>query len=283
MTEDERLRRLWASADGTVRISDEPAGFFGRDVLSGLVGHLAAAAVRPRTDRAWGPGILGCTMWMDDPELISVLHRMANVCIVVTKQSANRYKKSDTEALRALAAAQGLAHAAYPELADLAVSRAGEPLVVGPYTGDWREGTVIEGVREVGYRRSGGTVVPIVHAKIALLGQMMWHDEHPLGFAEDILYFVPERLWIGSANFTRTSRSSLEMGLWTAEPSMMQAARKFLLSLIAMSEPLGSGPNIPEPQLQQVTYDDAAFSQYLADNPEEFVEPDLEGGSDLDT
>ena len=46
---------------------------FGLDVLDRLVQDLKLAAQVRRTDRAWGPGVLGCAMWMDDPELIEVL------------------------------------------------------------------------------------------------------------------------------------------------------------------------------------------------------------------
>jgi len=87
-------------------------------------------------------------------------------------------------------------------------------------------------VREVGFRRRDDhSLVPIVHAKILLLGTMMWTDEHPSGHVDDHIWFEPECLWVGSANFTRSSRRSLEMGLWTSEPKLLTAARQFLTSL----------------------------------------------------
>jgi hypothetical protein len=40
--------------------------------------------------------------------------------------------------------------------------------------------------------------------------------------------FIPERLWVGSANGTRSSRSNLEMGVWLTDPQLLNAARGFL-------------------------------------------------------
>ena len=83
--------------------------------------------------------------------------------------------------------------------------------MVGPFT-RLQEGTEIGAVRELGFRRVGNRLVPIMHAKILLLGRMGWTDEHPSGLVVDILYFLSEGLWIGSANFTKSSRQNLELG-----------------------------------------------------------------------
>ena len=151
--------------------------------------------------------MLGCAMWMDDAELIDVLGRMANACIVITKQQLNKYNKPEIALLEGLAGRTGLAQSAYPKLGEVAPAVDGEPLVVGPFT-RIPEDTDIGAVRELGFRRSGNRLVPIVHAKILLIEQMCWTDEHPSGYMVDTLYFQPERLWIGSANFTKSSRGS---------------------------------------------------------------------------
>lgn len=45
-------------------------------------------------------------------------------------------------------------------------------------------------------------------------------------------------------------------------------ARKFLLNLVAISEPLGTGPDTPAPELLlPVSYDDAAMSEALGSDP----------------
>lgn len=209
--------------------------------------------------------MLGCAMWMDDPELIEVLSSMANACIVVRKQQRARFTRPDTVRILELAESVGLAQEAFPELSELAASPTGAPRVVGPGTPDWLEESMISGVREVGFRSVGRRMVPIVHAKIVLLGEMCWTDEHPSGHVVDQLSFRPVRLWVGSANFTTASRLGLEMGFWSSDESLLRAARAFLLNLIAMSEPLGCGPDVPTPEFLPVTYDDEAFREYLED------------------
>ncbi|WP_432937440.1 hypothetical protein ACQPXM_25080 [Kribbella sp. CA-253562] len=238
---------------------------FGRNVLATLVDGLQDASRRPRTDRQWGPGVLGCSMWMDDPELIDVLSHMANVCVVITKQLQNKYTKPTLKSLTDLAATKGILQAAYPELAELAPRQNGQPLIVGPSGPSWVDTSEIGAVREVGFRKVGNQLVPIVHAKIMLLGRMAWTDEHPSGDVGDYHYFVPEKLWIGSANFTKSSRTSLEMGLWTTDKDLIAGARDWLLTLVGLSEPLGSGPDVLDPELLSVEYDEAAIAEYLRD------------------
>ena len=235
---------------------------FGLNVLDRLIEDLKLAAHAQRTDRAWGPGVLGCAMWMDDPELIDVLAQMANACVVVTKQPRRRYDDARTDALKALASSTGLAQQAYHELSELAPLVGGSPVVVGPWHRAWDDNE-IGAVREVGFRKVGNHLVPIVHAKIMLLGQMYWTDEHPSGHVMDVIGFRPQRLWIGSANFTKSSRASLEMGMWTTDPGMLAAARQWLLSLVAISEPLGTGSDSMQPEFVPVEYDHDAMVDYM--------------------
>jgi hypothetical protein len=53
-----------------------------------------------------------------------------------------------------------------------------------------------------GYRKPGDDLVPIMHAKLALLGHLQWQTEDALGNPDDIIWFTPQQLWISSANFT---------------------------------------------------------------------------------
>lgn len=251
--------------DQVLRAGDDSAAFFGRDVLRGLtegIGEEQELRAANGSDRRWGTAVLGCAMWMDDPQLLAVLQRCESSCVVVTKQPRDKRTESRYAPLRAFAAnAQGLAQAAFPELAELAPTQNGRPVVVGPHTprldGD------IPAVRELGFRRVDNRLVPIVHAKIALVGHMRWTDEHPSGYLVDEIYFEPRRLWVGSANFTASSRRSLEMGMWTFDASLLRAARRFLLGLIAASEPLGTAEDTLTPELVPVDYDDAAMLEYL--------------------
>ncbi len=107
-----------------------------------------------------------------------------SACVVITKQQA-KYTEPKFDQLHALAQRQGLSQDAFHELDELAPLQDGEPLVIGPGTPDWRKDTPIPGVRQVGFRKVGNHFVPIVHAKIALLGRMEWTDEHPSGHVVD--------------------------------------------------------------------------------------------------
>src|SRR5690242_16026977 len=68
--------------------------FFGRDVLTGLVQGIKdfRAQREPRWTQYRGVGttMLGCAMWMDDPELINELARLSAACVVVSKQPRDR-------------------------------------------------------------------------------------------------------------------------------------------------------------------------------------------------
>lgn len=247
--------------DNVIRRSGSVQAAFGRNVLDALVAPLREAAAQRRTEHKWGPGVLASAMWMDDPELIDVLTNMANACVVITKQQEGKYRNSKFKLLETLAQSCGLAQAAYPELSELAPREGRRARVVGPYGPTFD--TDIGAVRELGFRRVGQRLVPIVHAKILLLGWMGWTDEHPSGHVVDQLFFVPERLWIGSANFTSSSRHSLEMGVWTTDREMLSTARTWLLGLVARSEPLRSPSDDPDPELLPVEYDDQAFAEYL--------------------
>lgn len=250
-------------------VSDESGdvAHFGRDVLRDLVDGIRLELKHQRANASrwhWGTAFLGCAMWMDDPVLVQTLRECSSVCVVVTKQPHTGQWEKKIEHLRRFAEeAQGLAQEAFPELAEFARAEGNAPLVVGPYTPTSHE--EIPPIRELGFRKVDNRLVPIVHAKLALIGQMRWTDEHPSGHVVDEIYFVPTRLWIGSANFTSSSRRSLEMGMWTSKPQLITAARRFLLALIGKSEPLGSPHPHMTPEFLPVEYDDAAFFEYVRD------------------
>ena len=247
-----------------------PAGgqaFFGLDVLQELVDGIRAELRDQKANQSrwrWGTAVLGCAMWMDDPDFMQVLRECSSVCVVVTKQvQGKRWPAKTASHLAFLKDAAGLAQEAFPELAELAATGSGPALVVGPGTASWNG--EVDALRELGFRKTSQGLVPIVHAKIALVGSMMWTDEHPSGHVVDEVFFRPRRLWIGSANFTERSRGSLEMGMWSADPGLMESARSFLLKLVADSEPFGSGPDHMDPELRPVEYDDEAMIEYLRD------------------
>lgn len=231
-----------------------------------------------RSKRRLGPGVLASTMWMNDLELIEALNDCTDVCVVVTKQTEKDLRKPQAQRTVRLAGMRSLWQKPFPELHEY-VPGGGTPVVVGPGTEDWLEpddenAPHIGAVREVGFRKVGGRLVPIVHSKILLLGQMWWSDDHPSGYSVDEFGFAPERLWIGSANFTGSSRGSLEMGMWTDDPALLAAARSYLLGLVLMSEPLGEGPDIMAEDLVPVQYDHKAMWEYMAELSDTTAEED---------
>lgn len=236
---------------------------FGPNVLQGLVEGIRLHREEQRRTRwVWGTGVIACAMAMDDRELLAELRRCESTCVIVTKQEQRRYGKEAFQRLEEHAAnAQGLAQSAFSELAELAPTSNGKPVVVGPY-GPPLDGDV-PAVRELGFRKVNDKLVPIVHAKMALVGDMCWTDEHPSGHVVDDIFFVPRKLWAGSANFTGSSRRNLEFGMWITDAALLKAARTFLLGLVAMSEPLRQGPDDMRPELAPVDYDDAAFIEYM--------------------
>jgi hypothetical protein len=86
-----------------------------------------------------------------------------------------------------------------------------------------------------------------------------------LGHVEDVIGFTPRRLWVSSANFTTSSRSSLEFGFWTEDDRLVQGAERFLTTALRYSEGLDPESDAFEPELVPVVFDDEAFREVLAE------------------
>jgi hypothetical protein len=236
--------------------------FFGRNVLRGLIEGIDDFIEREpplrKSHYESDPAILGSAMWIDDPELIGKLGELSGACIVVTKQP-RKDKRRKLEPLRELnARTPGIPIAAFSALGGLAPKVEGEPLVVGPY--DRMDEGVIPTIRTLGFR---GGFPPIMHAKLALLGHLWWTDDGEFG--EEVIGFKPRRLWVSSANFTSSSRRSLEFGYWTEDAALVEGAERFLLKGIALSEDLDAEADHLEPDLAPVEFDEVAIAEALAD------------------
>lgn len=238
---------------------------FGTDVLAQLVQGIddfqneSQGRWKRLGSRTFGVGLLGSAMWIDDSELISSLSSLSGACVVVTKQDANKRK---VELLRELHERNnelpGLRTRAFPDLSDLAPQNDGEPLVVGPW--DKFGDEVIPTIRSLGFRkRPSGHLVPILHAKLALLGHFWWHDEGADGTVDDVYGFRPKRLWVSSANFTTASRSSLEFGYWTEQVKLVHGAYRFLLNAIRLSEDIDPDSAGLQPEFAPVEFDHDAM------------------------
>lgn len=243
--------------------------FFGLNVLRGLVEGIDdfINERQPRWGqfRSLGPVLLGSAMWINDAELIDKLGELAGACIVVTKQRRKPHDLRKLEPLHELnKRLPGLPIRAFADLSGLAPKVDGEPAVLGPYD-RMGEGEVPT-IRTLGYRKlRRGDLVPIMHAKLALLGHLWWHDEGALGHVEDVIGFTPRRLWVSSANFTSFSRRSLEFGYWTEDEGLVQGAQRFLVKAMASSEGLDPEADFFEPDLAPVKFDDVAIAEALAE------------------
>lgn len=241
---------------------------FGRNVLRGLVegidDFIHVRQQRWRRFRSIGPVLVGSAMWIDDEELIGKLGELTAACIIVTKQGRKASERRRLEPLAALnERTPGMPIRAFAELSGLAPKVDGKPAIVGPYTPI--DGAVVPTIRTLGYRRLDDRLPPIIHAKLALLGHLWWHDEGPLGHVDDVIGFAPRRLWVSSANFTRSSRASLEFGYWTEDPELVGGAERFLVKLMRASEGLDPAADAFEPDLAPFEFDDEAMAEAWAE------------------
>jgi hypothetical protein len=253
--------------------------YFGHDVLRGLIDgiddFIQLRQARWKQFRSTGPALLGSAMWIDDPELIDKLDELAGASIVVTKQSRRPDKRKSMEPLQWLNdRSPGLPARAFAELIDMGPTFDGEPTVVGPSTN--LDSLVVPTVRTLGYRKTGNQLVPIMHAKLALLGHLRWHDEDALGYVDDMIWFTPQRLWISSANFTKRSRQSLEFGFWTEDSALVERAEQFLVTAMRYSEGLDPESDWFKPDLAPVEYDPVAFGEVMEEMTWDEGEEDVE-------
>lgn len=241
--------------------------YFGQDVLKGLVDgiddFLALKEERWQQFRSMGPGLLASAMWLDDADLISRLEKFSGACIVITKQGKNASRLRRMQKLKTVNEnTRGLAARAFPGLGGMAPKVAGKPAVVGPYDkiDDW----YIPMIRTLGFRKRDD-LPPVMHAKLALLGHFWWHDEGALGYVEDVMGFTAQRLWVSSANFTASSRRSLEYGFWTEDRDLIDGAKQFLMSAIRHSEGLDPDADHLSPEFAHVDFDDEAFIEVMSE------------------
>ena len=263
-------RRLFPSTfndEFAVGPEEGNSAFFGLDVLRGLVAgiddfiHLRQP--RWRQSRSMGPALLGSAMWIDDAELIDKLGQLAGASIIITKQSRSQRQLRKLEPLHEVnERTPGLPIRAFASLSHLAPKVCGRPTVIGPYDSMY-EGDVPT-IRTLGYRRVKN-FPPIMHAKLALLGHLWWHDEGPLGQVEDVIGFTAQRLWLSSANFTNSSRRNLEWGVWTEHPKVVDGAKRFLIEAMGSSEALDPDADHFDPDLAPFEFDDEAFREVVAE------------------
>jgi hypothetical protein len=274
---------------------DRWTGYFGRDVLRGLVAGIdefLTANAHERSPHFLGSALLGGFPWLDDPELVKRIAEVPHACVVITKQKRDKDDDDGYQARKLarlhgpLRRSAGFPAAALPELEFLVQPEDeqtpvedgqtpvedGQTPVIGPYSRT--PNITLPALRAIGYRRTGKRLVPILHTKMVLLGELWWDDEDPLGGVTETIVFHPQRLWVASANGTASSRRNLEFGLWLHDPELLRQAKQFLTELLRHSEDYDPDADIPEPDLVEPDYDDAAFAEAMPDWDEYEDEPE---------
>jgi hypothetical protein len=241
-------------------------GRLGTDVLDSLItgiNEFRAGAIGRQSPRMLGQAMLGAFGWLDDAQLLDRIADFPYACVAFTKQPRPFPPKKLERLNMVLNRCPGFPADALPGLDGLVLrDEEGQALVVGPSTR--LPHLQVPALRTIGYRRTGDRLVPLLHAKMVLLGELRWHDEDPLGHVTDILIFQPWRLWIGSANGTFSSRLSLEFGCWQDDPELLRQAKQFLIRVVRYSEDLDPEANDMKPDLVEPGYDEEAMAEAIA-------------------
>lgn len=198
---------------------------------------------------------IGCVPWLNDDAVIDALLGLDQVCIVIDK------KASQTGAKRLLDEACGLWQPLIG-LEEFGVPNAtGEPPWITPEVGGMPGERRLDPVRVVGWRKQKGRTLPLLHAKLLVLGAA-YEAEWDYGTVQ---LLRPLRVWVGSPNWTAASRDHLEVGVWCDDPGMAKQALRFLTSIVRISERLDATALEPSPELVEGRWDDEAFADLAAE------------------
>ncbi|MBA2556202.1 MAG: hypothetical protein H0V12_02470 [Chloroflexi bacterium] len=259
---------------------DQWGMWLGSGVIHGLLDLLDQFLAAPsELGRRYDPvpAALGCVPWITHGGIIDRLIGMPT-CIVISKPS-----KSGKALTRLAEEGAGFPSIAIPDFEGYAPRGTdGQPTVVGP-DHPWPPGDSHVGpVRVTGFM---GKNVPLLHAKLLVLGDLSWQEDD---FSMEMEAFRPRVVWWGSANWTQFAEQHIEMATWSSDAGILQRATRFLSDVVKISEPLGSTSERPQPEYAPVEYDDDEFYEYLQEHgqppPDEFYDgpPDPSEAAGLD-
>lgn len=186
---------------------------------------------------------IGCVTFLTSNALAIRLSHLSSACIVVDKGAVNddcrmlarrgtRFPLEALERLGGMEAEQG--------------------------------DTEVSSVRVAGIALRKG---PLLHTKLLVLGTLTELD-YDTGVGER---FQPERLWLGSANWTNLSPKHLELGLWIDDARLLESATEYLADVIQFSEPLDAHADLPIPTISDVSPD---VESWAAAHPEDWESDD---------
>lgn len=211
------------------------------------------------------PAVIGCVPWLDSAAVVDRLLKMDACCVVVNKGWLFR------EATRLHRYGKPVCNKHISGL-EMMVPDGDGPTLIGPFSRMPEH--ELGPLRVAGWPDKKDTKLPILHAKLAVLGylhEVCCPDVDPDIWSE--WHFAAEAVWSGSVNWTERSRSHLEFGFLCDDPSLVWAAERFVADVIAFSEPVGTPCVGPEPNLVCAEFDDeamaAACERMSLDNLEE--------------
>jgi hypothetical protein len=217
-------------------------------------GYLFPHGIRAR--EGGSPAAIGCVPWLTDDDVIDRLLQLSACCVVVDKAGLldARLVDHDRSFPNVL-----------PGLQMTTPAADGAPTLLGP-SSPMPEHEVGP-LRVLGWGKDAGKgFKPLLHAKLLVLGELGFVTYIPDDAPEfEEFRFTPQSVWWGSANWTRGSRSHLEVGCWSDDHDLVREATSFLDDVIAFSEPVGSTCAGPEPNLVSVDFDDEAMWEAARD------------------
>ena len=218
--------------------------WFGGKVLDGLCEvldeHLAATR---------HPAAIGCVPYLTSELVIDRLLKLSCCCVVLDKGS--ELPK------RLIESGSGFASIALG-LGGRRPDGATED--DAPLNWDFQQGFEydVEPVRVCGWRNQERfrKNKPLLHAKLLILGEVQVETPCPEAPYYEELNFVPQQVWLGSANWTRMTKYHHEFGLVCRDRQLLREATSYVEDVIAASEPVGTTCPGPEPNLVYVDFGD---------------------------
>ncbi|WP_406817351.1 hypothetical protein [Mycobacterium sp. M23085] len=247
--------------------------WFGGKVVDGLCDLLDEHLEQHKQG---APAVIGCVPWFDSKAVEDRLLKMRACCIVMDKGSWLPG--------RLVRAGIGFPNIYLPGLQWTTAEADEDGTWIGPYTSMPEH--LLGPVRVLGWGKREKK--PLLHAKMMVLGAItdFYHDVDGYGEHHE-RYFVPDKVWFGSANWTNLSRSHLEVGVVFTDHEFISEAQSFVADLIGFSEPVDTGTTHagPKPNLVYMQFDDAAMSEaaeemrsaHLEELAEAEDQPDTEG------